>query len=109
MPPQPITSAAEFARVLRDDIIPLLEEYCYEDFVTLRDILTNELVDVETGRIREEMFGVNREGDLLQAMAFEEMEPLVLDQEPTDTPMSDGATPAEEEADDEADSETTSS
>lgn len=109
LPPQPITSAAEFARVLRDDIIPLLEEYCYEDFVTLRDILTKELVDVETGRIREEIFGVNREGDLLQAMSFEEMEPLVLDQEPADTPMSDGATPAEEEADDEADSKAATS
>ena len=32
MPPQPITSVAEFSRILRDDIIPLLEEYCYDDF-----------------------------------------------------------------------------
>jgi 5-methylcytosine-specific restriction enzyme B len=51
MPPQPITSVAEFARVLRDDIIPLLEEYCYDDFTTLRDILGGELVDAEGGRI----------------------------------------------------------
>ena len=68
MPPQPITSVAEFARVLRDDIIPLLEEYCYDDFETLRDILGGELVDAEAGRIREEIFGVNREGDLVQAI-----------------------------------------
>ena len=82
MPPQPITSVAEFARVLRDDIIPLLEEYCYDDFGMLRDILGGELVDVEAGRIREEIFGVNREGDLIQAVSFEEMQPLVVDQEP---------------------------
>jgi len=60
MPPQPLTSATEFARVLRDDIIPLLEEYCYDDFAALKEILGGELVDVEAGRIREEMFGINR-------------------------------------------------
>jgi 5-methylcytosine-specific restriction protein B len=87
MPPQPMTSAAEFARVLRDDIIPLLEEYCYDDFGTLRDILGSELVDAEAGRIREEMFVANREGDLIQAMLFEEMQPLVLDQEPADNAL----------------------
>jgi 5-methylcytosine-specific restriction protein B len=87
MPPQPITSVAEFARVLRDDIIPLLEEYCYDDFATLRDILGGELVDAEAGRIREEIFGVNREGDLIQAVSFEEMQPLVLDQEPTESSL----------------------
>jgi 5-methylcytosine-specific restriction protein B len=87
MPPQPITSVAEFARVLRDDIIPLLEEYCYDDFATLRDILGGELVDAEAGRIREELFGVNREGDLVQAVSFEEMQPLVLDQEPTESSL----------------------
>jgi 5-methylcytosine-specific restriction enzyme B len=87
MPPQPITSVAEFARVLRDDIIPLLEEYCYDDFAMLRDILGGELVDAEAGRIREEIFGANREGDLIQAVSFEEMQPLVLDQEPTESSL----------------------
>lgn len=87
MPPQPITSVAEFARVLRDDIIPLLEEYCYDDFGALRDILGGELVDAEAGRIREEIFGANREEDLIQAVSFEEMQPLVLDQEPADSTL----------------------
>ena len=87
MPPRPITSVAEFARVLRDDIIPLLEEYCYDDFGVLREILGGELVDAEAGRIREEIFGVNREGDLIQAVSFEEMQVLVLDQEPADSTL----------------------
>jgi 5-methylcytosine-specific restriction protein B len=87
MPPQPITSVAEFSRILRDDIIPLLEEYCYDDFGMLRDILGGELVDAEVGRIREEIFGTNREGDLIQAVSFEEMQPFVLDQEPADSTL----------------------
>jgi 5-methylcytosine-specific restriction enzyme B len=87
MPPQPITSVAEFGRVLRDDIIPLLEEYCYDDFGTLKELLGSELVDAEAGRIREELFGANREGDLIQAVSFEEMQPLVLDQEPVDSAL----------------------
>jgi 5-methylcytosine-specific restriction protein B len=75
---QPITSVADFGRVLRDDIIPLLEEYCYEDFDTLRDILGPGLVDTENGRLREELFESTREDDLIQAVYFEEMQPLVL-------------------------------
>jgi 5-methylcytosine-specific restriction enzyme B len=80
LPPQPITSISEFARILRDDIIPLIEEYCYDDFGTLREILGPELVDTEEGRIREEMFLPNREQDLVLALSFEQMQPIVLDQ-----------------------------
>lgn len=80
LPPQPITSVAEFARVLRDDIIPLLEEYCYEDFRALSDILGIALVDAEGGRIREELFAPNSEEDLLHAVSFEEMQPILLAQ-----------------------------
>jgi 5-methylcytosine-specific restriction protein B len=83
----PITSVAEFARVLRDDIIPLLEEYCYDDFDMLKTILGGELVDAEAGRIRDDLFSTNREGDLIQAVSFEEMQPLVLDQDPVDSAL----------------------
>ena len=78
--PQPITSMAEFARILRDDIIPLIEEYCYDDFSTLREILGPELVDVQNGLIRDEMFMPNREQDLILALSFEQMQPIALDQ-----------------------------
>jgi len=98
MPSQPITSVAEFARVLRHDIIPLLEEYCYDDFGMLRDILGDKLVDVEAGRIHEEIFEANREEDLSQALSFEEMQPFVINQEPVDSPLADE--PTETPADD---------
>jgi 5-methylcytosine-specific restriction protein B len=75
-----VTSAAEFTRVLRDEIIPLLEEYCYDDFETLKGILNISLIDVKAGRIREEMFEPNREAELIQALRFEEMQPVELAQ-----------------------------
>jgi 5-methylcytosine-specific restriction protein B len=85
-------SVAEFARILRDDIIPLLEEYCYSDFNMLQDILGKEIVDTKDGCIREDIFLPNSEGNLIQCMLFEEMQPHVLDQEPTlDTDLSDAA------------------
>jgi 5-methylcytosine-specific restriction protein B len=90
MPTQPITSVVEFARVLRDDIIPLLEEYCYDDFDMLKDILGGGLIDAEAKCIREDIFGTNREEDLIQAVSFEEMQLLVLKEELEKTkPMDD--------------------
>lgn len=73
MPFQPITSVAELARVLRHDLVPLLEEYCYEDFATLEAILGKALVDAEAGRIRDEVFDRPETGELLDALRFEEM------------------------------------
>lgn len=107
MPPQGISSVAEFARILRDDIIPLLEEYCYEDFATLGAILGAGLVDVEGGRIREELFAGNREDDLIQAVSFEEMHTFDLSQESFGDAASNGTNdPLAEEGDDPDDSET---
>ena len=84
LPRQPITSVADFGRVLRDDIIPLLEEYCYDDFQTLRDILDSKLVDIDAARINDELFAPNREEELIQAIWFEQLGPLALDESLTD-------------------------
>jgi 5-methylcytosine-specific restriction protein B len=40
-----ITDATEFARVLRQEVIPLLQEYCYEDYGALADYLGDKIVD----------------------------------------------------------------
>jgi 5-methylcytosine-specific restriction protein B len=102
MPDPPITSVGDFSRVLRDDVIPLLEEYCYEDFNMLKEILGAELVDTDAGRIKEEIFGLNREEDLIQALSFEEMARLVRPQE-ADEPPDSGADDQGEEEDPAAD------
>ncbi len=75
-----VNSAPEFIRVVRDKIIPLLEEYCYDDFETLTKILNLSLIDAKAGRIREEIFESNREAELIQALRFEEMQPVELAQ-----------------------------
>ena len=53
---RPVKDAARFFRVVRDEIIPLLEEYCYEDFDALHNILGNGLVDLPNRAIRHDLF-----------------------------------------------------
>jgi len=65
---RPVKDFSAFKRALRDDIIPLLEEYCYEDFSALQNILGNALVDVEKQCIRHELFDEGHEENLVQAL-----------------------------------------
>ena len=48
----PVAQLSRFAEILRDDIIPLLSEYCYEDFDALTRILGAGLVDAKSRRNR---------------------------------------------------------
>jgi 5-methylcytosine-specific restriction protein B len=65
---RPISEFSRFAQVLQDEIIPLLEEYCYEDYPALAEILGTGLVDAINQRIREELFEDARRDDLVQAL-----------------------------------------
>lgn len=51
-----IKDLANLKRAIRDDIIPLLEEYCYEDYAALSNILGEQLVDIQTQIVRHELF-----------------------------------------------------
>ena len=82
--PTAVASLPELAAVLRDDIVPLLEEYCYEDYATLERILDKSLVDVDGARIRAELFEPDRGHELLDALTFEEMASLTLDEPAAD-------------------------
>jgi 5-methylcytosine-specific restriction enzyme B len=65
---RPVRDAARFAGIVRDEIVPLLEEYCYEDFDALHAILGSGLVDLAGRAIRHELFGEARLVDLVQAL-----------------------------------------
>lgn len=65
---KPLSDFAKFARVIREDIIPLLEEYCYEDYAALRQILGDTLVDEQNQLIRQDLFEAGREQDLIGAL-----------------------------------------
>ncbi|MEH2489420.1 McrB family protein [Bradyrhizobium sp. AZCC 2230] len=64
----PVTDFTRFVQILAEDIVPLLEEYCYEDYGALAQILGSGLVDEAGQRIRHELFGPARRGELVQAL-----------------------------------------
>jgi 5-methylcytosine-specific restriction protein B len=64
----PINDIPSLAQVLRDEIIPLLEEYCYEDLSLLSQLLGTDLIDADS-RVRDELLTEGREGELLSALA----------------------------------------
>jgi 5-methylcytosine-specific restriction enzyme B len=65
---RPLQSFAEFRRALRDDLLPLIEEYCYDDWEALESILGSGLVNAATLSFAEELFEEGREADLIQAV-----------------------------------------
>ncbi len=65
---QPIQEFARFVRIVREDIIPLLEEYCYEDYAALEKILGSSLVDVRSQKVRHELFQDGNQERLIQAL-----------------------------------------
>ena len=50
---KPVTEPPEFARKFREEILPLLQEYCYENYAALADYVGTGVVDVEAQTIRD--------------------------------------------------------
>jgi len=94
---KPVTEFPRFVRILAEDIIPLLEEYCYENYGTLTQILGKDLVDESKQRIREELFAPLRRQELVQALLSPAAEIVTSPQA--------ALSPAKEEADELDDSE----
>jgi len=67
---KPVTEFIKFVRVLAEDLIPLLEEYCYEDYSALTQILGEGLVDGQRQCIRYELLSPDRREDLVQALLY---------------------------------------
>jgi 5-methylcytosine-specific restriction enzyme B len=65
---RPITTVEQLAAVLRDDIVPLLQEYSYDDFSQLQEMLGSGLVDTTAQRIKYELFDQNRGSELIAAL-----------------------------------------
>lgn len=65
---RPIGDFATFAKVLQEDILPLLQEYCYEDYVTLEKILGPGMVDSKQQQIKQELFDQAKKDLLIQAL-----------------------------------------
>ncbi|MEV0320552.1 McrB family protein [Streptomyces sp. NPDC050658] len=50
---EPVSSVAELAEIIRTEILPLLQEYAYDDYTLLTSFLGEGLVDAETHTLRE--------------------------------------------------------
>ena len=64
----PLKDLSALKHAIRDDVIPLLEEYCYENYGTLSEILGTVLVDVASARIRHELFEDGQDVAFRQAL-----------------------------------------
>ena len=64
----PVKDIAALKRIVRDDLIPLIEEYCYENSDALVKILGAGFLDKSGQRIRYELFHDGRENELIAAL-----------------------------------------
>ena len=51
---QPVDEVDEFAARFREEILPLLQEYCYDDYAMLAKFIGSELVDADAGTLNAE-------------------------------------------------------
>lgn len=54
---QPVDDVEEFAARFREEILPLLQEYCYDDYPTLAKFIGDELVNPDAGTLDAEKVG----------------------------------------------------
>ncbi|MCB9599942.1 MAG: AAA family ATPase [Sandaracinus sp.] len=72
---RPLQDVQRFVEVFRDDVLPLLQEYCYEDFEALERILGKALMDSSAKRFDDSLFEAGRTDDLFESIssAFPEL------------------------------------
>ncbi|WP_408890215.1 McrB family protein [Myxococcus faecalis] len=64
----PLNDFADFRRVMRHEVVPLLQEYCYDEPKALLEILGNKLLDASSGEVRNELFAMGSEDHLRTAL-----------------------------------------
>lgn len=57
-----------FKKIIKEDIIPLIEEYCYGDYALISKVLGDGIVDVKNQMIRYELFGSSDISNLVTAL-----------------------------------------
>jgi hypothetical protein len=96
----PIQSKSSLLRIMRDDIIPLLSEYCFDNYNALREVLGGRIIDAERQVVRAGIFE-NPEvlyqallelatGDTSDSLAVETLEAFAPDDEENEGDASNG-------------------
>jgi 5-methylcytosine-specific restriction protein B len=82
---RPVSNMTRFTKIIEEDIVPLLQEYCYEDYTTLAAVLGEGLVDQRRQRIRYEFFEPDQRDNLIQNLLAPSPEittsPQIVEQE----------------------------
>lgn len=63
-----ITDQIKFKRVIKEDIVPLIEEYCYGDYSLMSNILGDGIIDIKNQAIKTDLFTVQDSSDLISAL-----------------------------------------
>lgn len=82
---RPVSDMTRFTKIIEEDIVPLLQEYCYEDYTTLAAVLGEGLVDQRRQGIRYEFFEPDQRDNLIQNLLAPSPEittsPQIVEQE----------------------------
>lgn len=65
---KPITDNEKFKKIIKEDIIPLIEEYCYGDYSLMAKILGDGVIDVKNQLVRYELFSSSDTANLINAL-----------------------------------------
>jgi 5-methylcytosine-specific restriction protein B len=65
----PITDAGTFLKVLFEDVVPLLEEYFYDDPEGLAQLLGNTIMDPKEQRVNRDLLAPGRRMDVFSSLA----------------------------------------
>jgi 5-methylcytosine-specific restriction protein B len=63
---QPVTDPDQFAQIFRQEILPVLQEYCYEDYTALTHYLGSRLVNAEEQAFNDAL--LNDPAELISAL-----------------------------------------
>jgi len=74
---KPVSEPDDFIKIIREDIIPLLEEYTYEDYDLLQKILGPNIVDTEAQEIHNELFENENWDEIKQSLLFDDPDMLL--------------------------------
>ena len=64
----PIKSFIKLSKIIQEDIIPLIEEYCYGDYITISKIIGSSFIDIKKQEINQDLFKAENKTDLISAL-----------------------------------------
>lgn len=65
---KPIVNAYKFKQVIEEDIIPLIEEYCYGDYALIAKIVGNGIVNLKNKTVNDKLFEDENIDTLINAL-----------------------------------------